>query len=132
MAVVVDSASGRLYLPATEEQEKLAQSAKPQDIPETDLPTGKLGFRVQNYGMVKHWQLFTQRQLAALTTFRPAGSRCGDEGLHPNSYIRGRSSKLCRRYPYISWYDGQQVRESPFCSLVLGSVLKVQQKGRSW
>ena len=70
MAIVVDGPHGRLYLPATEEHEELALSAKPEDVPDTDLPTGKLGFRVQNYGMVKHWQLFTTRQLASLTTFQ--------------------------------------------------------------
>lgn len=70
MAVVVDSPQGRAYLPPTAFDETLAQSAKPHGVPDTDLPTGKLGFRVQNYGMVKHWQLFTARQLAALTTFQ--------------------------------------------------------------
>ncbi len=70
MAVVLDSPQGRAYLPPTEFDETLARSAKPHDVPDTDLPTGKLGFRVQNYGMVKHWQLFTSRQLAALTTFQ--------------------------------------------------------------
>ena len=70
MAVVAEGATGRVYLPATEAHELLAQSARPEDVPDTDLPTGKLGFRVQNYGMLKHWQLFTQRQLTALTTFQ--------------------------------------------------------------
>src|SRR5262249_10823065 len=70
MAIIVEGEDGRLYLPATEEHEKLARSANPHGFPETELPTGKLGFRVQNYGMVKHWQLFTQRQLTALTTFQ--------------------------------------------------------------
>ena len=70
MAVILDSPQGRAYLPPTEFDEDLAQSSKPLDVPDTDLPTGKLGFRVQNYGMVKHWQLFTTRQLAALTTFQ--------------------------------------------------------------
>jgi len=70
MALIIARADGRLYLPASEEQENLARSADPQGFPDTDLPTGKLGFRVQNYGMVKHWQLFTRRQLSALTTFQ--------------------------------------------------------------
>lgn len=70
MAIAVEGAIGRLYLPATDEHMKLAQSANPQGVPETDLPAGKLGFRVQNYGMLKHRHLFTQRQLAALTTFQ--------------------------------------------------------------
>ena len=70
MAIVVEGPNGRAYLPATEAAEALADSASPHGVPDTDLPTGKLGFRVQNYGMVKHRQLFTSRQLAALTSFQ--------------------------------------------------------------
>ena len=33
------------------------------------MPDQALGFRVQNYGMVKHKNLFTRRQLTALTSF---------------------------------------------------------------
>ena len=39
------------------------------DVPETDLPAKALGFRVQEYGMIKWRDLFTPRQLVALTTF---------------------------------------------------------------
>ena len=39
------------------------------DPPETDLPAKALGFRVQEYGMIKWRDLFTPRQLVALTTF---------------------------------------------------------------
>jgi putative DNA methylase len=53
----------------TEEQERIARRAEPNDVPNTDLPEKALGFRVQNYGMMKHRHLFTDRQLAALTTF---------------------------------------------------------------
>ena len=38
-------------------------------MPDTDLPTRALGFRVQEYGMLKWRDLFTPRQLVALTTF---------------------------------------------------------------
>ena len=38
-------------------------------MPDTDLPTRALGFRVQEYGMLKWQDLFTPRQLVALTTF---------------------------------------------------------------
>lgn len=72
MAVVLDTPRGRIYLPPTDAQEALARSAVPQNVPDTDLPTGKLGFRVQNYGMLKHHQLFTARQLTSLTCFQAA------------------------------------------------------------
>jgi putative DNA methylase len=49
--------------------EAIALGAKPTDVPETDLPAKALGFRVQEYGMTKWSDLFTPRQLVALTTF---------------------------------------------------------------
>jgi putative DNA methylase len=38
-------------------------------VPDTDLPEQALGFRVQRYGMTKHRDLFTPRQLVAIATF---------------------------------------------------------------
>jgi putative DNA methylase len=69
LATVVEGHSGRIYLPANKEDEGLAYSAQPHDPPETNLPERALSFRVQAYGMTKHRQLFTARQLVALTTF---------------------------------------------------------------
>ncbi len=69
MAIVAEGKGGRLYLPPSEEQQAIAAQAQPHDVPETDLPEQALGFRVQGYGMTKHCDLFTSRQLVALTTF---------------------------------------------------------------
>ncbi len=69
MAIVAEGKRSRIYLPANEEHEQIAASARPAWVPETDLPEQALGFRVQNYGMTRHADLFTQRQLVALTTF---------------------------------------------------------------
>ncbi len=68
MAVVAEGDRGRVYLEVTPEQETLALNAVPEDAPETDLPKRALSFRVQEYGMVKWRDLFTARQLVALTT----------------------------------------------------------------
>jgi putative DNA methylase len=69
MAIVAKGTRGRIYLSPTSEMEKIALSAQPQDTPETDLPEKALGFRVQEYGMTKWCDLYTPRQLLALTTF---------------------------------------------------------------
>ena len=69
MAIVAEGTRGRVYLAPTPEHEAAVQGAKPQDAPETDLPAKALGFRVQEYGMTKWRDLFTPRQLVALTTF---------------------------------------------------------------
>ncbi len=69
MAIVAEGKRGRVYLAPTPEHEEIARQAKPEWKPETDLPEQALGFRVQLYGMTKHADLFTPRQLTALTTF---------------------------------------------------------------
>ncbi|MFN0052902.1 MAG: DUF1156 domain-containing protein, partial [Planctomycetales bacterium] len=69
MAIVTDGARGRVYLPPNEQQERTASVVRPSGIAETDIPEQALGFRVQLYGMNKHYLLFTPRQLIALSTF---------------------------------------------------------------
>ena len=69
MAIVAEGDRGRVYLAPNPEHEAAARRAKPHDVPETDLPAKALGFRVQEYGMIKWRDLFTPRQLVALTTF---------------------------------------------------------------
>jgi putative DNA methylase len=70
MAIIAEGPNGRVYLPATDDQIAAAASARPPaDVPDTDLPKQALSFRVQAYGMTKHRNLFTDRQLTAITTF---------------------------------------------------------------
>lgn len=69
MAIVTEGARKRIYISPTEEHALTAQVARPTSAPETDLPQQALGFRVQLYGLTKHRDLFTPRQLLALTTF---------------------------------------------------------------
>ena len=69
MAIVAEGDRGRVYLAPNPEHEAAARKAKPHDVSEADLPAKALGFRVQEYGMIKWRDLFTPRQLVALTTF---------------------------------------------------------------
>jgi putative DNA methylase len=69
MAIAAEGERERVYLSPTPEMEAIAQRAQPVDVPETDLPKKALGFRVQEYGMTRWRDLFTPRQLVALTTF---------------------------------------------------------------
>lgn len=69
IAIVAEGPKGRVYLSPSSAQESTAFEAKPTDVPDTDLPKKALGFRIQEYGMVKWRHLFTSRQLVALTTF---------------------------------------------------------------
>ena len=69
MAIVAEGDRGRVYLTPTSEHEAVAEEAEPIWAPDTNLPERALGFRVQEYGMNKWRDLFTPRQLVALTTF---------------------------------------------------------------
>lgn len=68
MAIACEGDRKRIYLPPNEEHIAAAELPRPDDVPDTDLPEQALGFRVQNYGMTKHADLFTNRQLVALST----------------------------------------------------------------
>lgn len=67
MAMVADGPRSRVYLPPTKDQEEAADIEPPASAPETSLPPSALGFRVQKYGLVRHRDLFTNRQLVALS-----------------------------------------------------------------
>jgi putative DNA methylase len=69
MAVVLDGPSGRLYLSPDPEQERIAQEAKPTWRPETPLPNDPRNFWTVDYGLTTFGDLFTPRQLVALTSF---------------------------------------------------------------
>lgn len=69
IAVVADGKNGRVYLSPTEGMEKIALNLTPKIPAESSLPEKALGFNVQLYGMVKWHQLYSKRQLTALTTF---------------------------------------------------------------
>jgi putative DNA methylase len=69
MAIVAEGNRQRLYLPPTGEQQDTAHVDRPDDVPESELPHNPRDFKTPNYGMTHHADLFTNRQLVALTTF---------------------------------------------------------------
>ncbi|RJP72899.1 MAG: hypothetical protein C4532_05100, partial [Candidatus Abyssobacteria bacterium SURF_17] len=68
IAAVAEGSQQNIYLPPSAKQVQAAERAKPEWAPETELPHQALGFRVQLYGMKRHCDLFTSRQLTALST----------------------------------------------------------------
>ena len=68
-AVVAEGSRGRIYITADSEQVNAAQVEKPEDIPVAVLPDNPRDFKTPNYGMTSFTDLFTNRQLTALTTF---------------------------------------------------------------
>ncbi|MYN14976.1 DUF1156 domain-containing protein [Pusillimonas sp. TS35] len=69
MAVVVEGKTGRIYLSPTKEDECLAASASPPWQPESEINHNPRDIRTQLYGLTRYGDLFSRRQLVALTTF---------------------------------------------------------------
>ncbi|MBP2303487.1 DUF1156 domain-containing protein [Azospirillum picis] len=69
MAIVAEGDRGRIYLSPTVEMENLATKAVPNWKPETSLPNDPRNFWTVQYGLTTYGDLFTPRQLVALTTF---------------------------------------------------------------
>lgn len=69
MAIVAEGIKGRVYLPPTEEMETIANQAKPHWAPSGSVPARLTGGTCVPYGLKEWGDLFTPRQLVALTTF---------------------------------------------------------------
>ena len=69
IGVVEEGGNRRIFRSPTATDESTADVPSPDNIPTTKLPTKALGFRVQNYGYQQWSDLFTARQLTALTVF---------------------------------------------------------------
>ena len=69
MAVVAEGNRGRVYLSPTREHEETAGKALPDWRPDGDVPARLTGGTCVPYGLSTWGDLFTSRQLAALTTF---------------------------------------------------------------
>ncbi len=68
LAVVALAGRKRVYIAPSIDQIRAAVAGIPEWVPSTSLPDQALGFRVQAYGMLKHSQLFTNRQLVTLSS----------------------------------------------------------------
>lgn len=69
MAIVAEGKNGRAYAAPTPEQVNAAFAAKPEWKPTTNLPNDPRNFWTVDYGLTTFGDLFTDRQLVALTTF---------------------------------------------------------------
>ena len=69
MTVIAEGERGRVYLSPTEEHEAAALKARPEWRPDCEMPKKHRNFQPPVYGMNNLGNLFTPRQLVALTTF---------------------------------------------------------------
>lgn len=78
MAIVADSPRGRVYLAPTDEMEAIAAQAMPTWQPELAMPDNPRWFSPPLYGLSTYGDLFTPRQLVALTTMSDLVSEVRD------------------------------------------------------
>ena len=136
MAIVADGDRSRVYLPPTAEHEAAVLAATPEWQPESALPEKALGFRVQQYGMTRWADVFTNRQLTALTTLsdlvgearakahgdaisvvgsgRVDGRRLRDGGTGPIAYAEAVSVYLAFVLDRLTMTGNDLVRWNPF------------------
>lgn len=69
MAIVAEGERRRVYLAPTPEMEAIALKAKPKWKPDVEMPNNPRWFSPPLYGLKSFSDLFTPRQLVALTTF---------------------------------------------------------------
>ena len=69
MAIVAEGDRGRVYLQPTQDQEAIAADVSATWKPDMPLPDNPRDFKTPNYGLPNYGDLFTPRQLVALTTF---------------------------------------------------------------
>jgi putative DNA methylase len=69
MSIVAEGQRGRVYLSPTQQHEQAALNATPNWRPEGEIATRMTGGNCTPYGLTTWGDLFTPRQLVALTTF---------------------------------------------------------------
>ncbi|MEZ5951737.1 MAG: hypothetical protein R3C12_21505 [Planctomycetaceae bacterium] len=69
LVLIAAGNGGKVFISPCSEHEQIARSVIPDWSPDVEFFQQGLGFRIGNYGLTKWSELFTRRQLAALSTF---------------------------------------------------------------
>lgn len=149
MAMVAEGPRRRLYLRPDERHVSAADVDRPADVPEGDLPRNPRDFKTPNYGLTRFSDLFTNRQLLALTTFSdlviearervfkdalaagtPAGDRLECGGADAEAYADAVATYLglalsrCTDYSsaICSWHAGRDTARNVFARQAIPMV----------
>jgi putative DNA methylase len=113
MAIVAEGVRGRVYLAPSAEHEVTARQAKPTWKPTGDVPARLTGGTCVPYGLREWGDLFTPRQLVALTTFsdlvQEAIEKCR------NDYLGARASRPQKTWHtrgYLPHWEAGQIPQS--------------------
>ena len=88
MAIVAEGDRRRIYLGPTAEHEAVAREAPSTWKPDMPLPDNPRDFKTPNYGLMTYGDLFSPRQLAALTSFSDLVPKANEQVQH-NSISAG-------------------------------------------
>ena len=125
MAIVAEGKRQRYYVAPIENHKKAADIPRPADVPEEEIAAYPGRLNTVIYGLTRFADLFTNRQLAALTTFsdliRDARDRAQVDGAEPEyagavaTYLAFAISKLADRHSTIvNWYGSRESTSSTF------------------
>ena len=95
MAVVAEGEGGRIFLAPTQKHEESAREAVPVWQPDLNMPRDRRWFSPPLYGLPTYGNLFTPRQLVALTTFSDLVQAATQRV--KNDYLGTRASRPRRR-----------------------------------
>ena len=125
MAIVAEGNRQREYLAPNDQHIQAAAVDRPTDVPDGDLPNNPRDFKTPNYGMTTWADLFTNRQLVALTTFSDLVSdvrahvvRDGGSPEYADAvatYLAMALSKLADRgSTIVTWFLGRESTRNTF------------------
>jgi putative DNA methylase len=125
MAIVAEGKRQRYYVAPNSEHVEAAFMPRPSYVPEEELAIDPRNLWTVNYGLTQFADLFTNRQLTALTTFsdlvlevRDAILAAGGQPEYANgvaTYLAFGVSKLTDRHSTIvNWYGSRESTSSTF------------------
>ncbi|MFJ5979116.1 DUF1156 domain-containing protein [Pseudarthrobacter oxydans] len=97
LSVVAEGKRQRVYLPASALHVEAADIARPEDVPEEKLAIDPRNIWCVSYGLTKFSDLFTNRQLVALTTFSDLVSEARDR-VAADAKVAGRTVEEAEKY----------------------------------
>ena len=129
MAIVAEGMRGRLYLEPTDDMEEVARSAVAIWGPENELPHNPRDFKTPNYGMSSFADLFTDRQLMALTTFSDLVSEARDRA--KQDYLVAQTAHVGDEVSLAAGGTGAQAYADAVATYLGLGVTKLADRGSS-
>ena len=140
MAIIAEGRRSRIYLPPSEAHVKIAESAKPNWTPEVEMNRDTTNLvSGRGYGFFIWADLFTQRQLIALTTFSDLviearervetdaiKAECREAGAYADAVVTYLTFAISKNSHYwcslSSWHSGRETAQGLFARQAIPMV----------